>query len=67
MTKNFFGTPLIVSDHGAGLDQLTWYIHILMAALFVGWSLYFLYVSVIQTPQVGPSQIVMSITCFETS
>src|SRR5215510_13890467 len=44
MTKNFFGTPLIASEHGAGIDELTWYIHILMAALFVGWGLYFIYV-----------------------
>src|SRR5215212_9018896 len=44
MTKNFFGTPLIVSNHGAGLDALTWWIHALMAVLFVGWSLYFIYV-----------------------
>ena len=44
MTKNFFGTPLIASQHGAGIDELTWYIHILMAALFVGWGLYFIYV-----------------------
>lgn len=43
MTQHFFGTPLIVSDHGAGLDALTWYIHILMAALFVGWSGYFIH------------------------
>lgn len=44
MTRNFFGTPLIVSEHGAGLDSLTWYIHGLMAVLFVGWALYFIYV-----------------------
>lgn len=43
MTKNFFGTPLIASEHGAGIDALTWYIHLLMLALFVGWGLYFLY------------------------
>ena len=43
MTKNFFGTPLIVSQHGAGLDALTWYIHILMAVLFVGWCGYFIH------------------------
>ena len=43
MTKNFFGTPLIVSNHGAGLDELTWYIHILMAVLFVGWAGYFIH------------------------
>ena len=44
MTKNFFGTPLIASEHGASIDELTWYIHLLMLALFVGWGLYFLYV-----------------------
>lgn len=44
MTKNFLGTPLIVSEHGAGLDALTWYIHGLMFVLFVGWAIYFLYV-----------------------
>ncbi len=44
MTKNFLGTPLIVSQHGAGLDALTWYIHALMFVLFVGWAIYFLYV-----------------------
>jgi len=43
MTKNFLGTPLIVSDHGAGLDALTWYIHILMFVLFIGWAGYFLH------------------------
>lgn len=44
MTKNFFGTPIIVSEHGDGLDALTWYIHALMLVLFVGWAIYFLYV-----------------------
>lgn len=44
MTKNFLGTPLIASEHGAGLDALTWYIHALMFVLFIGWAIYFLYV-----------------------
>jgi cytochrome c oxidase subunit 2 len=44
MTPNFLGTPLIVSQHGEGLDALTWYIHGLMFVLFVGWTIYFLYV-----------------------
>jgi cytochrome c oxidase subunit II len=44
MTKNFLGTPLIASEHGQGIDSLTWYIHILMFLLFVGWAIYFLYV-----------------------
>src|SRR6185503_8648012 len=43
MTKNFFGTPLIVSNHGAGLDALTWYIHGLMLVLFIGWAGYFIH------------------------
>src|SRR5436190_3029437 len=41
--KNFLGTPLIVSEHGQGLDNLTWYIHILMFVLFFGWAGYFLH------------------------
>ncbi len=43
MTQNFLGTPLIVSAHGAGLDALTWYIHILMFVLFFGWAGYFIH------------------------
>src|SRR6476620_129944 len=41
--KNFLGTPLIVSEHGQGLDNLTWYIHLLMLALFIGWAGYFIH------------------------
>lgn len=41
--KNFLGTPLIVSEHGQGLDNLTWYIHMLMLALFIGWGAYFVF------------------------
>lgn len=43
---NFFGTPLIASQQGAGVDKLLWLIHALMALLFVGWLVYFLYVIV---------------------
>jgi len=43
MTQHFLGTPLIVSAHGAGLDALTWYIHILMFVLFFGWAGYFIH------------------------
>ncbi len=43
MTQKFLGTPLIVSAHGAGLDSLTWYIHILMFVLFLGWAGYFVH------------------------
>jgi cytochrome c oxidase subunit II len=33
--------PDLASAHGADLDRLTWYIHLLMGVLFVGWSVYF--------------------------
>jgi len=36
--------PINVSAHGAELDALMVWLHWLMAVLFVGWSLYFLYV-----------------------
>lgn len=36
--------PLDASVHGAGIDQLINIIHILIAALFVGWSIYLIYV-----------------------
>src|SRR5688572_28609072 len=38
-----FGLPLLASEHGADVDKLIWYLHILMALLFVGWFAYFLY------------------------
>jgi cytochrome c oxidase subunit 2 len=36
--------PINASAHGGQLDALTVWVHWLMAILFVGWSLYFLYV-----------------------
>lgn len=33
--------PELASAHGGDLDRLTFYIHILMAILFVGWAVYF--------------------------
>jgi len=35
--------PDVASAHGAGIDQFIIYIHLLMAALFVGWLGYFLF------------------------
>jgi cytochrome c oxidase subunit 2 len=35
--------PPSASEHGAGLDALMFYIHVLMFLLFLGWSAYFLY------------------------
>jgi cytochrome c oxidase subunit 2 len=40
----YFGLPVLASKHGADVDRLVLYIHILMALLFVGWAGYFLYV-----------------------
>ena len=34
---DFPGTPANASHQGAGIDQLLIYVHVLMAALFVGW------------------------------
>src|SRR6478672_4146098 len=39
----FLGLPLVGSQHGADVDNLILYVHLLMIALFVGWSAYFLY------------------------
>ncbi len=33
--------PELASAHGADLDRLNWYVHLLMGVLFVGWSVYF--------------------------
>jgi cytochrome c oxidase subunit II len=35
--------PVNASAHGARIDQIIVYIHILMVAIFVGWSLFFAY------------------------
>lgn len=36
--------PIDVSTHGAELDSMNAWVHWLMAVLFVGWSIYFVYV-----------------------
>ncbi len=43
MTKllQIFGMPDVASAHGAGLDDLLGYVHLLMLLLFVGWLAYF--------------------------
>src|SRR5262245_43392339 len=33
--------PELASAHGGDLDRLNWYVHLLMAVLFVGWAVYF--------------------------
>jgi cytochrome c oxidase subunit II len=38
------GLPPLASEHGAEVDSLMLYVHWLMAALFIGWLAYFLYV-----------------------
>lgn len=40
----WLGLPVQASAQAAGLDRITVLVHILMAVLFVGWSLYFVYV-----------------------
>lgn len=39
----FLGLPELASVHGADVDRLILYVHLLMGALFVGWLSYFLY------------------------
>ena len=39
----FLGLPELASTHGAEVDRLILYVHLLMGALFVGWLSYFLY------------------------
>src|SRR5437763_1524828 len=44
MRKLFYdilGLPKLASEHGEKVDDLIIYVHYLMAALFVGWILYF--------------------------
>jgi len=43
MLEKILGMPINASDQGARIDQLIFYVHILMVALFVGWILFFLY------------------------
>lgn len=38
-----FRLPPAVSEHGPAMDRLMFYVHVLMAVLFVGWSIYFFY------------------------
>jgi len=44
MTGGWLGLPVQASAQAAGLDRITVLVHILMAVLFVGWSVYFVYV-----------------------
>lgn len=40
---DWLGMPLLASQHGGGIDRLIFYVHVLMAVLFVGWGVYFAY------------------------
>lgn len=42
--KELLGLPIVTSKHGQDVDQMILLVHYLMAALFVGWALYFIYV-----------------------
>jgi cytochrome c oxidase subunit 2 len=41
--ENILGLPQLASSSGRGVDDLIIYVHWLMLALFIGWTLYFLY------------------------
>lgn len=44
MVQRLLYLPEVASAHGGALDDITLYVHILMAILFVGWSIYFVVV-----------------------
>jgi cytochrome c oxidase subunit II len=44
MVEKLMYLPALASAHGGALDRMTLYVHILMALLFVGWSIYFVVV-----------------------
>src|SRR5205823_812243 len=39
----FLGLPPLATEHGADVDRLILYVHLLMGALFIGWLSYFVY------------------------
>jgi len=41
--KKLLELPIVGSQHGVDVDNFIWYVHLLMFALFVGWTAYFLY------------------------
>ncbi len=41
--EKLLGLPVIASEHGRDVDNLVIYVHWLMAVLFVGWIVYFVY------------------------
>jgi cytochrome c oxidase subunit 2 len=44
MIEKWLWLPPLASEHGARVDELNLWVHLLMLVLFVGWSVYFLYV-----------------------
>jgi cytochrome c oxidase subunit 2 len=43
---NWLGLPQIASAHGADIDRITVWVHLLMIVMFVGWTAFFLYMLV---------------------
>src|SRR6476646_5445692 len=41
---NYLGLPVQASTHAAEIDQMTSLVHWLMAILFIGWGVFFIYV-----------------------
>ena len=41
--EKILGLPVLASEHGRDVDNLMIYVHWLMAALFIGWIVYFFY------------------------
>ena len=43
MLQHMLGLPVDASTHGAQMDRLLFYVHLLMVVLFVGWISFFVY------------------------
>lgn len=52
--RKFLQLPEVASAHGSGLDDLQIYVHMLMAALFVGWGAFFIYAVLKHRKSVNP-------------
>jgi len=61
MIQRILNLPPLGSAHGGAIDDLTFYVHILMALLFVGWSAYFVVALVrfraARNPQANPDGV----------
>ncbi len=46
MNSNWLGLPQVASAHGAAIDRVIIWVHLLMFVMFIGWAAFFLYMLV---------------------